>query len=118
MVGTYTTILRMVINISWKDKVTNKALYGNLERVSATIRRRRLALAGHTFRDKSSPAHKILTWIPTHGGRTRGRPPTNYVDTLLRDTDLENVKELESCMEDRVVWRQRSSRRLTDVDRK
>ena len=116
--GTYTRMLRMVLNISWKDKVTNEVLYGHLEKVSWTIRKRRLALSGHIFRDKSSPAQKLITWIPTHGKRKRGRPTTTYVDTLLRDTDLENVEDLERCMEDRVVWRLISSRRFTDVDRK
>ena len=35
--GTYTRMLRMVKNVSWKDKVTNRELYGKLEKVTNTI---------------------------------------------------------------------------------
>ena len=116
--GTYTRMLRMVYNVSWKDKVTNKSLYGDLDKLSSTIRKNRLTLAGHTFRDKGSPAQNLITWTPKHGKVSRGRPSANYIDTLLRDTGLNNAKELERCMADRDVWRKFSSRRLPDADRK
>ena len=65
--GTYTRMLRMVLNISWNEHVTNTALYGTLDKVSITIRNRRLQLAGHVYRDTSSPAHLTVTWKPPHG---------------------------------------------------
>ena len=52
-----------------------------------------MALAGHVFRDTSSPAHQQNTWIPTHRRTARGRLPTTYIDVLLRDSGLENVKK-------------------------
>ncbi len=103
-------MLRQVYNISWREKVTNKELFGNTEKLSSIICRNRLKLAGHTFRDKTSPAHQLVTWIPKHGTTRRGRPTGTYVDTLLRETGLND--ELEKCMEDRDVWRLFSSRRL------
>ena len=36
--------------------------------------------------------------VLTHGRAARGSPTTTY--TLLRDTGLENVRDLESCMRD------------------
>ena len=36
--------------------------------------------------------------VLTHGRVARGSPTTTY--TLLRDTGLENVRDLESCMRD------------------
>ena len=45
--GTYTQILRMVLNIHWTNKIKNDILYGALERLSNKIRRRRLKFAGH-----------------------------------------------------------------------
>ena len=111
-----TRMLRMVKNVSWKDKVTNRELYGKL--VTNTIRNRRMSLSGHIFRDKSSPAQQLITWIPKHGNAVSGRPTMTYIDTLLWDTGLENVRDLENCMRDRAIWSQLSSRRLPGVDRK
>ena len=45
--GSYTKMLRAVYNISWRDHVTNKSLYGCVPRISVVVKRRRLALAGH-----------------------------------------------------------------------
>ena len=103
--GTYTRMLRKVLNINWSEKISNVTLYGSLSRVSETIRSRRLKLAGHVFRDKSSPAHQTVTWLPTHGYATRGRPQTSFVDTILRDTNSSTVPELETLMSNREVWR-------------
>ena len=101
---TYTRMLRKVHNVTWKDKITNKELYGDMVKISSIIRRRRLQLAGHSFRDQTSPAHHLVTWSPKHGRKARGRPVQTFLDTLLRDTGLCSVKELESCMLDRKVW--------------
>ena len=116
--GTYTRMLRMVYNITWLDHVSNAVLYGKLCKISETIRKRRLQLAGHVLRDKTSPAHQIVTWEPRHGTASRGRPQTTYVDTLLRDTKIDNVEELEWCMLDKDSWRRLTSRCLDGIDRK
>ena len=36
----------------------------------------------------------------THGRAPKGSPRTTYINTLLMDTRLENVRDLESCMRD------------------
>ena len=61
--GTYTRMLRVVHNIGWDEKVSNESLYGKLGKISHTMRTRRMKLAGHVFRDKSSPAHALITWV-------------------------------------------------------
>ena len=106
--GCYTRMLRTVKNIHWKAKIPNQQLYGNLHRISDIIRNRRLKLAGHCFRDKSSPVHTLVTWIPKHGTSKPGRPHLNYVDTLMRDTGTESTIELESLMANRDQWRLRN----------
>ena len=107
-------MLRKVYNVTWTEKISNKELYGKTEKLSSVIRRNRLKLAGHVYRDKASPVHQLVTWIPKHGTTSGGRPTQSYVDTLLRDTGLKDTNELEKCMEDRDVWRQFSQ----DADRK
>ena len=42
----------------------------------------------------------------------------NYVNKLLRDTGLENIRDLESFMSDQDLWGQFPSRHLPRVDRK
>jgi len=43
-------------------------------------------------------ALQLVTRVLTHGRAPRGIPTTTY--TLLGDTGLENVRDLESCMRD------------------
>ena len=56
---------------------------------------------------------------PTHGKEgKRGSPTTTYVNKLLRDTGLENIRDLESFMSDQHLWGQFRSHHLLRVDRK
>lgn len=58
--GCYTKMLRMVFNVSWQDKLTNKELYGNLPPVSSKVGFRRLKLAGHCVTHPEEEASKLL----------------------------------------------------------
>jgi hypothetical protein len=49
--GCYTRLLRTALNISWKQRVTNNALYGDLPTISETVRERRLRFAGHLLQE-------------------------------------------------------------------
>ena len=71
--GTYTRMLRQVQNLSWKDIVSKKSIYGNLKPITETIRERRLRLAGHVHRDKSSLAHNTILWQLKHSTVARSR---------------------------------------------
>ena len=96
----------------------NKELYGNLSSVAHVVRHRRMKLVGHVLRDKSSPAHMTITCQPTNGTANRGRPNATFVDTLLRDTNLELTADLENCMENRDIWRLLSDSRGISLDQK
>ena len=47
--GLYTKLLRRIYNLSWRDHVTNKELYGCIPPLSSTIGQRRMRFAGHSF---------------------------------------------------------------------
>ena len=103
--GTYTQILRMVLNIHWTNKIKNKInLYGALERLSNNIRRRRLKFAGHCLRREYEVVSDLVLWQSTHGTRRRGIPPYSYIKTMERDTGLRE-NDLRADMMNRDVWK-------------
>ena len=110
--GSYTRMLRMALGVSWKDRIPNNILYGDLPKLTDKIRERRLKLAGHCYRHPELVAHKLTLWTPQQGSRSRGGRTHTYVDTLLRDTGTENVNELSSLMADRVLWKKLSRIRV------
>ena len=102
--GTYTHILRMALNISWKEHMTNEQLYGDLPPLSKKITTRRLKLAGHCVRHKEEISSNIVLWEPTRGRFRRGRKKKNFVDVLKEDTGLENAQEIKTAMMNRNLW--------------
>ena len=83
-----------------------------------TIKERRLRLAGHVYRDKSSLANMTVLWQPKHGTVGRGRSGTTLVDTLLKDTEQKTTADLHSLMSHRDVWRNIIGLRGENLDRK
>ena len=67
-------------------------------------RDRRLRLAGHCYRHSSEVSSNLVLWRPNRGSRARGRPTTSYIDTIERDTGLEEA-ELGRSMCDRLRWK-------------
>ena len=102
--GCYTRLLRASLNISWRQRLTNKVLYGDLPRISQTVRERRLRFAGHCYRATNECSSNVLLWQPQHGKRSVGRPAKTFVDLLEEDTGW-NVTELQKAMADRVLWK-------------
>ncbi|XP_038062338.1 uncharacterized protein LOC119732803 [Patiria miniata] len=87
--GVYTRMLRMALNVSWKDHISNIDLYGGLPHISDKIRERGMALylAGHYIRHPELAVHNTILWEPTHGTARRGRRRATYIDTVgLSDT--------------------------------
>ena len=76
--GTYTRLLRTALNVSWRQHLTNRQLYGNLPPVTSVIQVRRLQFAGHCYRSKNEVANRVILWEPRHGRRSRGRPAKSY----------------------------------------
>ena len=105
--GLYTKLLRRVLNISWRDHVSNRELYGNLPLLSSTIRQRRLRFAGHCFRAENQLVTNLLFWSPNLGRRGQGAGFKTYPKQIQEDTNLLNENEIKGLMADRNLWRQR-----------
>ena len=105
--GLYTKLLRMVLNVSWRDHIANKDLNGNLPSLSSTIRQRRLRFAGHCSRAINQPVTYLLFWTPSGGKRAQGAGIKTYPKSLLDDTGLSSNQEIRALMADRELWRQR-----------
>ena len=99
-------MLRAALNISWKNHPTNKEIYGNIPRLTDTIRYRRLRFAGHIWRNKEELASDLLLWRPTHGRTSVGRPALNYINQLADDIGC-LPQELPSLMQERGNWKGR-----------
>ena len=99
--GTYTRMLRMAYNISWKSHPINKSFYGSLPCVTETVRQRRLSLAGHVTRHEV-PAGRLLLWTPP-SKRRLGRPYITLKNIIEEETGLSG-KDLLSAMADRQRW--------------
>ena len=86
----------MVLGVSWKDKVSNDALYGTLPKLSDKIRSRRLKLAGHCIRHPELLANDLVTWEPEarRDEAKRDTPRRSYLSTLLRDVGINTKEEL------------------------
>ena len=106
--GCYTRMLRMALNISWRQKLTNEQLYQELPQVTSKIASRRLKLAGHCIRHPELSASTLVLWRPTRGTVKPGRPTINYIDNLLSDLEVEEIEEIKTAMNNRVQWRELS----------
>ena len=110
--GTYTQILRMILNVHWSQKVTNELLYWAIEKISTKIIRRFLKFAGHCLRRYDEVVSDLVLWEPTHGTRIRGRPPESYIRNLERQTGIP-ASEMRVSMMNRAVWRTFTIRETT-----
>ena len=99
--GSYTKMLRTIYNISWRDHITNKSMYGHLPHISTVVKRRWLALAGHVSRH-NEPAGLVLLWSPEVKRRV-GRPYITIKTLLEKDTGLSGTQLL-VAMEDQASW--------------
>ena len=101
--GCYTRMLRTVLNVHWKQYMTNAELYDKLPRISQKIRERRTRFAGHCFRCEE-PVSNMIFWAPKHGNKKPGRPALTYIDIFKKDTrwDSDSIK---TVMQDRGVWK-------------
>ena len=103
--GCYTRMLRMAMDVSWKQHLTNFELYGSLPKLTSKIAQRRLKLAGHSIRHPELTSNAVTLWEPLHGKTNRGRPKLTYIDCLRKDIGIENTSEINTMMLDRVLWR-------------
>ena len=103
--GTYTKLLRKVLNVRWQDHPTNLSLYQNLPKLSDKIQKRRLNFAGHCARATKQPVTPLLFWKPQQGTTSRGRPQKSYIQNILEDTNLQETSEVLTLMYDKQAWK-------------
>ena len=103
--GCYTRMLRMALNVTWKDHWTNIQLYQELPKVSEKIQKRRMRIAGHCIRHEEEIASRLILWQSDKGNRKQGRRHMTYIDNLLEDSGMANTSELHTYMTDRDSWR-------------
>ena len=94
--GCYTRMLGKALDVSWKDHITNKELYWDLPKITTQISKRRLQFASHCKRSEDKIVSELVTWRPTQGRRSAGRPTKTFVDLLHQDTGF-TTHEIEAC---------------------
>ena len=97
--GCYSRLYRAALNLSWKDKVTNDDLFGDLLKVTREVSERSLSGAGHFHCYQEEAASTLVLWDPRHVSPGSCQKPKSRFS--LKDTRLENISELISLMEDR-----------------
>ena len=102
LVGTYTRMLRAILNKSWQQHPTRRQLYGHLPPIQA----RRTRHAGHCWRSKDEIVSDVLLWTPAYNQSKAGRPARSFIQQLCDDTGY-NPEDLPEAMNDRETWRER-----------
>ena len=64
-------MLRAALNISWRDHISNKDLYGKILNITDTIHEQRLRFSGHCWRIKNEVVSDVLLWLPIYGRRSQ-----------------------------------------------
>lgn len=100
--GTYTRLLRRVKNLSWRQHPTLRDIYGNLPRISQTLRQRRAQFAGHCLRATNELSSSLVLWKARSTCRSR---KLSYPTIISKDTGIP-IDELKVAMEDRNTWRE------------
>ena len=109
--------LRLILNISWKDKVTNSEVLtrADLPSMYTLLRKRRLRWLGHVRRmDDGRLPKDLLYGVLESGHRDLGRPILRFKDVCKRDLKALDIDEMtwESLADDRDEWRNTLHRQL------
>ena len=103
--GNYRSMLRAIMNKSWRQNSSKPQLYGHLPTITKTIKVRRASHAGHCWRSRDELISDVLLWTPSYGRAKAGRPSRTYIQKLCEDMgcsleDLpEAMKNREECWE-------------------
>ena len=93
--GAYTELLRVVKNVTWRQRITDEVLYAG---ISTAVRERRLWFSGI--------ASDLVLLKSKHGKSSVGRQARKFVD-LMADTGVPSDC-LPAAMDDRVGWRKKA----------
>ena len=100
------TLLRAILNKSWRQHPTRHQLYSHLPLITKTIQVRRTRHAGYCWRSKDELISDVLLWTPAYGQAKAGRPARTYIQQLCEDMGC-NPEDLPKAMNDREKWRER-----------
>ena len=104
--GSYTRMLRVILNKSWRQHPTRHQLYSHLPPITKTIQVRRTRHARHCWRSKDELISNVLQWIPTYSRAKAGRPARTYIQQLCEDTGC-SPEDMPEAMNDREKWWER-----------
>ena len=62
----YSRLLRVALNVTWRDHISNEELYGDLPPISTSLQIRRLQFSGHCWRSENETVSQLLLWDPKH----------------------------------------------------
>ena len=65
--GSYTRMLRAILNRSWQQHPTRHQLYGHRPPITKTIQTRRTRHTGHCWRSNDVIVSDELLWTPAYG---------------------------------------------------
>jgi len=88
--GTYTRLLRHILNINWKQHISNTELYAPLQKSSDIVQTRRLKLAGHCWRSEEVVS-KVILRNPNKDIGPKEAPDVATLTSLL-ETLVSNCK--------------------------
>ena len=71
--GNYTSMLRAILNKSWRQHPTKHQLYGHLPPITKIIQGRRTRHAGHCWRSRDELMSDVLLWTSNYGRAKAGR---------------------------------------------
>ena len=98
--GSYTRMLRAILNKSWRQHPTKHQLYGHLPPFTKTIQVRQTRHAGHCWRSRDELISDVLLWTSTYGRAKAGRLARTYIQQLCEDTGC-SPEDLPEAMNDR-----------------
>ena len=98
--GSYTRMLRAILNKSRRQHPTRHQLYGHRPPITKTIQVRRTRHAGNCWRSRDELISDVLLWIPTYDRAKAGRPARTYIQQLCEDTEC-SPEDLPEAMNDR-----------------
>ena len=96
--GYYTRMLRMAMNISWKQKPRHQQLYETFPRVLPKVAYRGIKLEEYCIRDPEEIVSKPVLWQPAVGRGSVGKQLVSFIDTLHRDANINIINELKTVM--------------------
>ena len=80
-------------------------MYGNLPRITKTIKIRQTRHAGYCWRSREELISDELLWTPSHGQAKAGRPARTYIQQLSTHTGS-SLEDLLEAIDDREGWRE------------